>query len=98
LFMHHFDDAALVELMQRVSRKARLFIGLDPHRFYFPYPCALTTLLMGCSLTTVHDSYASIGAGFVRKEVSALWLDKSNWKLTERRAGFLSHLFIAKRI
>ena len=37
-------------------------------------------------------------AGFVRKEISALWPDKQNWQLTERRAGLFSHLFIAQKI
>jgi hypothetical protein len=58
----------------------------------------LTTLLIGCSWVTIHDAEASIRAGFVRQEMSALWPDKKNWRLTERRAGLFSHLFIAKRI
>ena len=40
---------------------------------------------------------ASIAAGFVRKEISALWPDKTVWRLTERRAGLFSHLFVAKK-
>jgi hypothetical protein len=46
----------------------------------------------------LHDAEASIAAGFVRNEISELWADKQNWKLTERRAGLFSHLFVAKKI
>jgi hypothetical protein len=98
LFLHHFEDDRLAQLLQKIACQTKLFIALDPHRFHFPYPCALTTLLIGCSWVTIHDAEASIRAGFVRQEMSALWPDKKNWRLTERRAGLFSHLFIAKRI
>ncbi len=97
LFIHHFDDDRLARLLQKISRNATLFIALEPHRFYFPFPCALTTLFVGCSRVTIHDAEASIRAGFVRREISDLWPDKTNWQLTERRAGFFSHLFVARR-
>lgn len=96
-FIHQFDDATLTRLMEKVLGSARLFIALEPHRFYFPYPCALSTLLIGCSTTTVRDAESSVRAGFVRQEISDLLPDKSCWKLTERRAGLFSHLFVAKR-
>jgi 2-polyprenyl-3-methyl-5-hydroxy-6-metoxy-1,4-benzoquinol methylase len=98
LFIHHFEDTRLAQLFRQISGHANLFIALEPHRFYFPYPCALTTLLIGCSSVTIHDAEASIRAGFVRNEISELWPDKTNWQLTERRVGLFSHLFIAKRI
>jgi hypothetical protein len=98
LFVHHFEDAVLAQLLQKVSSLAKLFIALEPHRFRFPRPCALTTLLLGCSSVTLHDAEASIRAGFVRQEISALWPDKKNWQLTERRAGLFSHLFVARRV
>ncbi len=97
LFIHHFDDVRLARLLDKISHNAKLFIALEPHRFYFPFPCALTTLIVGCSRVTIHDAEASIRAGFVRREISELWPDKTNWQLTERRAGLFSHLFIAKR-
>jgi 2-polyprenyl-3-methyl-5-hydroxy-6-metoxy-1,4-benzoquinol methylase len=98
LFIHHFADPKLRELLERLAAQARLFIALEPHRFYYPFPCALTTLLIGCSWLTVHDAEASIRGGFVRREISELWPEKGGWHLTERRAGLFSHLFVAKRI
>lgn len=98
LFIHHFENEKLAQLFQRIAAGAKLFIALEPHRFYFPFPCALTTLLAGCSRITVHDAEASIAAGFIRQEISELWPDKTHWRLTERRAGLFSHLFIAQRL
>lgn len=98
LFLHHFRDARLTELLRLICQSATLFIAVEPHRFYFPFPCAQTLRLVGCSRITRHDAEASIRAGFVRKEISELWPDKEKWRLTERRAGLFSHLFIAKKI
>lgn len=98
LFIHHFKDAKLKELFCTIALRANLFIAVEPHRFHYPFPCAQTLRLIGCSKITLHDAEASIAAGFVRKEISALWPDKQNWQLTERRAGLFSHLFIAQKI
>jgi hypothetical protein len=98
LFLHHFRDARLTELFRLIGQTTTLFIAIEPHRFYFPFPCAQTLRLIGCSQITLHDAEASIRAGFVRQEISELWPDKKKWRLTERRAGLFSHLFIAKKI
>jgi hypothetical protein len=98
LFIHHFEDEELKELFRVIAARAKLFVAVEPHRFHFPFPCAQMLRLIGCSKITLHDAEASIAAGFVRKEISELWADKQNWKLTERRAGLFSHLFVAKKI
>ncbi|MEI9961705.1 MAG: class I SAM-dependent methyltransferase [Limisphaerales bacterium] len=98
LFLHHFEDAKLKELLQIIAQRAQLFIVLEPHRFRFPFPCAQLLRFIGCSKITLHDAEASIAGGFIRQEISALWRDKQNWQITERRAGLFSHLFIARKI
>jgi hypothetical protein len=98
LFIHHFEDAELKELFRVIAARAKLFIAVEPHRFHFPFPCAQMLRFIGCSKITLQDAGTSIAAGFVRKEISALWPDKQNWRLTERRAGWSSHLFIAKKV
>jgi Methyltransferase domain len=98
LFIHHFEDAKLKELFCTIALRAKLFIAVEPHRFHFPFPCAQMLRFIGCGKITLHDAGASIAAGFVRKEISALWPDKKNWQLTERRAGLFSHLLVAKKI
>jgi hypothetical protein len=54
--------------------------------------------VIGCNDVTRHDATISVRAGFSGEELSALWPDKQNWQLTERRAGLFSHLFIAQKI
>ncbi len=98
LFIHHFEEAKLKELFGIIAARAKLFVAVEPHRFHFPFPCAQTLRFIGCGKITLHDAEASIAAGFVRNEISELWADKQNWKLTERRAGLFSHLFVAKKI
>jgi hypothetical protein len=98
LFIHHFEDAELKELFRAIAARAKLFVAVEPHRFHFPFPSAQMLRLIGCSKITLHDAEASIAAGFIRQEISALWPDKENWRLTERRAGLFSHLFVAQKI
>ncbi|MEI9864944.1 MAG: class I SAM-dependent methyltransferase [Limisphaerales bacterium] len=98
LFLHHFDDARLAELFGKISRHTKLFIAIEPHRFHRAFACAQLLRLIGCNDVTLHDAAISIQAGFLGEEISELWPDKRNWQLTERRVGFFSHLFVAKRI
>jgi hypothetical protein len=98
LFLHHFEDARLAELLEKISRHAKLFIAVEPHRFDNASACAQWLRLIGCSAITRHDAAASIRAGFIDQEISALWPDPKNWRLAEYRAGFFSHLFVARRL
>jgi hypothetical protein len=98
LFLHHFENERLAELLRIISGRAKLFIALEPRRA--PLPLFFSRLLwaIGCNDVTRHDAIVSVRAGFSGEELSALWPDKQNWRLTERRAGLFSHLFIAQKI
>jgi len=97
LFLHHFEDSQLSGLLQKISQNTNLFVAVDPHRFAAPALVGQLLWLIGCNHVTRHDAVVSIRAGFFGQEISALWPAKSNWELTERRAGWFSHLFIARR-
>ncbi len=97
LFLHHFADLRLRELLRLIAERAGCFIAIEPHRFALPWLCGQTLWFIGASGVTRHDGVASIAAGFVRQEISALWPDSEKWQLTERRAGLFSHLFVARR-
>lgn len=97
LFLHHFEDARLGELLGKVSQNAKLFVAIEPHRFGLPLLVGSLLWLIGCNAVTRHDAVISIRAGFTGQEISALWPDKTNWQLTEHRAGLFSHVFIARR-
>jgi hypothetical protein len=98
LFLHHFADDRLSALLLKLSRETDLLIAVEPHRFARPWLCSQLLRLIGCSPVTLHDARISIGAGFVGRDLSALWPDQNHWRLTEQRAGGFSHLFIAQRI
>ena len=97
LFLHHFDDARLAGLLQKISRNAKLFVAVEPHRFAWPSLVGQLLWLIGCNDVTRHDAVISIRAGFAGKAISALWPDITNFQLTEHRAGLFSHVFIARR-
>ena len=97
LFLHHFDNARLVELFRAVADRARLFVAIEPRRASWPMFWCHLLWVIGCNSVTRHDAAISVRAGFSNDELSALWPDKRDWQLTERRAGFFSHLFVAQR-
>jgi hypothetical protein len=96
--LHHFDDARLAGLLRVIAGRTRLFIAIEPRRALWPLFCSRLLWAVGCNSVTRHDATVSVRAGFVREELSALWPDKRNWQLTEQRASWFSHLFIARRM
>ena len=97
LFLHHFDDARLAGLLHAIADRARLFIAIEPRRAPWPLFCSRLIWAIGCNAVTRHDGTVSVRAGFSGNELSTLWPDKKNWQLTEQRASWFSHLFIARR-
>jgi Methyltransferase domain len=97
LFLHHFENARLAGLLDAISRRAKLFIAIEPRRGCLPFLFSQLLWLIGCNSVTQHDAPISVRAGFSGAELSALWPDKQNWRLTEQRVGAFSHLFIARR-
>lgn len=74
LFLHHFRDEAVVELLRNfgeVARKAVLVIDLErnPIPYYF---IAWSRPLLGWDAVTVHDGAISVEAAFHRKELEDL--------------------------
>ena len=98
LFLHHFEDAQLAELLRLISQRAKVFIAIEPQRAPWPLFCSRQLWAIGCNDVTRHDAAVSVRAGFSSQELSALWPEPQHWRLTERRAGIFSHLFIAQKI
>jgi hypothetical protein len=97
LFLHHFQEARLAELLKVVSQRAELFIALEPCRARWPLFCSRLLWAIGCNYVTQHDAEVSVRAGFDDSELCALWPDKQNWELAEYRTGMFSHIFIARK-
>ncbi len=98
LFLHHFEDARLAELLRLISQRAKVFIALEPRRAPWPLFCSLLLWAIGCNDVTRHDAAVSVRAGFSGRELSSLWPDKNNWQITEQSVGAFSHLFIARKM
>ncbi len=97
LFLHQFQTDPLAELLRLAAGASRMVIALEPRRSWLPRFCGRLLWALGCGPVTRHDARISIRAGFAGGELSALWPDKQNWRLTEQPAGLFSHRFIAWR-
>ena len=97
-FLHHFEDAKLAELLRAVAGRARLFIAIEPRRTLWPLFWCRWLWAIGCNSVTRYDAAVSVRAGFVGRELSALWPAEPGWELTERSAGSFSHLFVARKV
>jgi len=97
LFLHHFQEARLMELFRAVAGRARVFVAIEPRRAPWPLFCCRLLWAIGCNSVTRHDAGISVRAGFSDRELSALWPARGDWQLTEQRTGFWSHLFVARR-
>jgi SAM-dependent methyltransferase len=98
LFLHHFLEPDLRRLLSRASQQTNAFLACEPKRANFPFIAASLLGFIGCNSVTRHDAKVSVRAGFAEKELSALWPNDKNWKLTERPGGLFSHCFVAQRI
>src|SRR5262245_41280580 len=95
LFLHHFDDKRLRELLALVAQRTRLFVACEPRRSPLALWGSYLVLFVGANDVTRHDSVVSVRAGFTGQELSALW--PSGWQLVEKAAWPFSHVFVARR-
>ena len=98
LFLHHFSNDALRTLFARVAAQAACFVACEPRRSRPVWGMSKLVGLIGCNDVSRHDAAASVRAGFVGRELSALWPQDDAWELTEKRAGLFSHSFVARRL
>jgi hypothetical protein len=97
LFLHHFPDESLTALFRLAAARTNLFIACEPRRSSFALTASRLLHLIRCNVITRHDAVVSVRAGFVGRELSALWPGDDQWQLSEQSAGWFSHCFIAKR-
>jgi SAM-dependent methyltransferase len=97
LFLHHFPEDELRQLLQLMSERTSLFVAIEPRRSRVALLASRLVALLGCNQVTRHDAAISVRAGFARRDLSNLWPKNADWLLEERPAGLFSHLFVAKR-
>lgn len=98
LFLHHFDEPELRELLRAIAQRTDCFVVCEPRRGRGPLLASHLVGLIGCNDVTRADAVASVRAGFRADELSRLWpLDAGRWHLREYAAGGFSHCFVAER-
>lgn len=97
LFLHHFDDNELRNLLRAVAPKTSCFVALEPRRCNRALFFSRLVGLVGCNHVTRHDAPVSVLAGFSDSELSGLWPADHGWDLQEQRAGLFTHLFAAAK-
>ena len=97
LFLHHFPDQRLSELLHHAAGKTKLFVACEPRRSPLPLTASHLLFLLGCNSVTRHDAVISVRAGFKGNELSTLWPNDGRWQLSERATGLFSHVFTAAR-
>lgn len=95
LFLHHFRDAELVELLRNVAGQSRRVVACEPRRSRTALVGASLLGLIGCNEVTQHDAKVSVRAGFRGRELSEAWPGGSDWQLAESRSGPFLHVFEA---
>lgn len=97
LFLHHFSDPHLSRLLRLAAGATTLFIACEPRRSTLALRSSRLLWLLGCNRITRHDAVVSVQAGFLGRELSALWPAEDGWHVEEHDAGAFSHRFIARR-
>lgn len=97
LFLHHFSDEKLRELLSLIAPRASLFAACETRRSWWPWLLGHFLGLMGCNAVTRRDAVLSVRAGFCRQELSRLWPQTPGIRMTEGKAGWASHRFVVQR-
>lgn len=97
LFLHHFREESLRELLDLAGSKTWFFVACEPRRSALALAASRSLALLGCNAVTRHDAVKSVRAGFAATDLSGYWPASKSWSRIERRAGLFSHLFVAQR-
>jgi hypothetical protein len=95
LFLHHFDEAALAQLLAVMPQLTPCFLATEPRRSGLALWSTGWLRAILANGVTLHDAAASVRAGFAGNELSQLWPRASALALEERRVGPFTHAFVA---
>jgi len=96
LFLHHFKDFELRELLRGVLLQSRAFIAIEPRRDMLAKVGSRLIGLLGANAVTREDAVKSVDAGFTGDEITAAWPSTDDtWCTEEFRVLPFSHGFIA---
>jgi hypothetical protein len=95
LFLHHFKDSELRELLCGVASQSRAFIAIEPRREMLAKVGSRLVGLLGANAVTREDAVKSVDAGFTGNEITAAWPSTDEtWWTQEFRVLPFSHGFV----
>jgi SAM-dependent methyltransferase len=108
LFLHHFEAQPLAALLKAVAARCDALVACEPRRVRLALAASHLVGAIGANAVTRKDAVLSVRAGFVEREISALWPGSGEtaanghdaadaWRCREYDAGLFSHVFIATR-
>jgi SAM-dependent methyltransferase len=98
LFLHHFAAGDLDALMAAIALRSNAFIACEPRRDMASRLGSRLIGLLGANAVTRADAVTSVAAGFVGRELSALWPASAvDWRIDEAVAPPFTHRFAAVR-
>ncbi|MGH8658285.1 MAG: methyltransferase domain-containing protein [Gammaproteobacteria bacterium] len=98
LFLHHLQVSALLTLFQELAATTRAFVACEPRRSRIALAGCAFLAPAGIGKLIRHDARVSVHAGFMGKELSALWPQDDLWQIQEWRGGVFSHCFFARQV
>lgn len=97
LFLHHFLQQELVQLLALAAQRSRILVACEPRRTIFALLASRLSWAIGCNDVTRQDAEISVRAGFNGRELSAAWPKESGWVLREQPAMLFTHSLAAHR-
>jgi hypothetical protein len=98
LFLHHFEDQPLRQLLAAVAARSRRFVACEPHRHWLTLVGSHLVGALGANAITRRDAVHSVHAGFQGQELSRLWPgEAAEWTTREYPGGLFCHCFCAHR-
>ena len=98
LFLHHFPNPTLTDLLDAVARRCQRFVAVEPRRTWLAWLASHLVGALGANAVTREDAVLSVRAGFNGAELGALWSRAPDWEIREYPAGLFSHVFHAGRV
>jgi hypothetical protein len=97
LFLHHFAENDLRNLLHGIAQTCDAFVACEPRRWRASLLGTRLLWLIGCNHVTRHDALVSVRAGFNGNELRKLWPHNAQSQIAEQPSGFASHLFVATK-
>lgn len=97
LFLHHFTDTDLTEILAAVAVRTDVFIACEPRRDARAWIGSRLVGLLGGNRVTRSDARSSVAAGFSGDELTRNWPNRpARWWIQESPVFPFTHRFVAQ--